>query len=56
MLFKKFLTLFVFPSGVTLAINRDGSSGGCIRLATISEDGVDRIVVKGDEVPMYPLK
>ncbi|KAH8853704.1 Proteasome subunit beta type-6 [Schistosoma japonicum] len=39
--------------GVALAINRDGSSGGCIRLAIISKDGVERILTKGDEVPVY---
>ncbi|CAH8486212.1 unnamed protein product [Schistosoma rodhaini] len=39
--------------GVALAINRDGSSGGCVRLAIISKDGVERILTKGDEVPVY---
>ncbi|VDQ00907.1 unnamed protein product [Trichobilharzia regenti] len=39
--------------GVALAINRDGSSGGCIRLAIISKDGVERRLTKGDEVPVY---
>ena len=27
---------------VTLAINRDGSSGGCCRIAVITEDGIER--------------
>ncbi|CAH8477792.1 unnamed protein product [Heterobilharzia americana] len=33
-------------NGVALAINRDGSSGGCIRLAIISKDGVERRLIK----------
>ncbi|VDM32702.1 unnamed protein product [Hydatigera taeniaeformis] len=41
---------------VGLAINRDGSSGGCIRLGIISRDGVERRLIKGDEVPMYSCK
>ncbi|VDK48376.1 unnamed protein product [Taenia asiatica] len=41
---------------VGLAINRDGSSGGCIRLGIISCDGVERRLIKGDKVPMYSYK
>ncbi|CDI98453.1 proteasome subunit beta type 6 [Echinococcus multilocularis] len=41
---------------VGLAINRDGSSGGCIRLGVISRDGVERRLIKGDEIPMYSYK
>ncbi|VDD74115.1 unnamed protein product [Mesocestoides corti] len=41
---------------VGLAINRDGSSGGCIRLGIISRDGVERRLIKGDQVPMYSYK
>ncbi|VEL19883.1 unnamed protein product [Protopolystoma xenopodis] len=36
---------------VTLAIHRDQSSGGCIRLASISKDGVERQLIKGDSLP-----
>jgi len=39
---------------VTLAINRDGSSGGCARLAIITEDGVERRVVLNNELPQFP--
>ncbi|KAM7535777.1 hypothetical protein Aperf_G00000098289 [Anoplocephala perfoliata] len=41
---------------VGLAINRDGSSGGCIRLGIINQDGVERRLIKGDRVPMYSCK
>jgi len=34
-----------------LAIARDGSSGGCIRLAVINEKGVERLFYPGDKVP-----
>jgi len=32
-------------------MSRDGSSGGTIRLAIITEDGVERIFVPGDKLP-----
>jgi len=39
-----------------LAITRDGSSGGCARLAIINKDGVERIDVLGNELPkVYDL-
>ena len=42
--------------GVTLAITRDGSSGGCARLAIIDKDGVERIDVLGNDLPkVYDL-
>jgi hypothetical protein len=34
-----------------LAIARDGSSGGCIRLAIITQQGVERIFTPGDKLP-----
>jgi len=34
-----------------LAITRDGSSGGCARLAIINENGVERVDVLGNELP-----
>ncbi|CAF4697606.1 unnamed protein product [Rotaria socialis] len=41
---------------VTLAITRDGSSGGCARLAIIDKDGVERIDVLGNDLPkVYDL-
>lgn len=36
-----------------LAIARDGSSGGVIRLATIDEGGVERTVLTGPEIPQF---
>ncbi|KAJ2540451.1 Proteasome subunit beta type-1 [Coemansia sp. RSA 1853] len=38
-------------NAVGLAITRDGSSGGVIRLAVITKDGVERQVVYGNELP-----
>jgi len=38
---------------VALAMSRDGSSGGVIRLATIDKDGIQRHVFKGKDVPSY---
>nr|CDS28927.1 20S proteasome regulatory subunit beta [Hymenolepis microstoma] len=37
---------------VGLAINRDGSSGGCIRLGIINSTGVEHRLIKGDQVPI----
>uniref|UniRef100_A0A8C4R173 Proteasome subunit beta n=1 Tax=Eptatretus burgeri TaxID=7764 RepID=A0A8C4R173_EPTBU len=39
--------------GLHLAMNRDGASGGVIRLAAISEDGVDRHVFTESEISKY---
>lgn len=36
---------------ISLAITRDGSSGGVIRVATITADGVERRMFSGDEIP-----
>ena len=42
--------------GLTLAITRDGSSGGCARLAIINKDGVERVDVLGNDLPkVYDL-
>lgn len=30
---------------------RDGSSGGVIRMATIDESGVEKIMIPGDKLP-----
>jgi 20S proteasome subunit beta 1 len=34
-------------------MSRDGSSGGVIRLAVITEDGVERIFVPGNKLPTF---
>lgn len=39
---------------VSHAIARDGSSGGVIRLVTIDEQGVDKQVIFGNELPYLP--
>ncbi|KAJ2558032.1 Proteasome subunit beta type-1 [Coemansia sp. RSA 1933] len=38
-------------NSVSLAMTRDGSSGGVVRLAVITEDNVERILVPGDKLP-----
>ncbi|KAJ3128015.1 Proteasome subunit beta type-1 [Nowakowskiella sp. JEL0407] len=40
-------------NAVSLAMSRDGSSGGVIRLAVITNDGVERIFVPGDQLPEF---
>ncbi|GAB1600259.1 proteasome subunit beta type-6-like [Argonauta hians] len=38
---------------VALAMTRDGSSGGVIRLAAITKSGVERVTLVGDEIPKF---
>ncbi|KAM0788034.1 Proteasome subunit beta type-6 [Microbotryomycetes sp. NB124-2] len=40
-------------NALALAMSRDGSSGGTIRMAIITEDGVERIFVPGDQLPKF---
>ncbi|XP_063902255.1 proteasome subunit beta type-6-like [Zophobas morio] len=40
-------------NAVALAMNRDGSSGGVIRLAVIDQSGIRREVVSGKEIPVF---
>lgn len=40
-------------NALTLALNRDGSSGGVVRLAIITEKGVERRVTLGDKLPEF---
>ncbi|TRY60284.1 hypothetical protein DNTS_009656, partial [Danionella cerebrum] len=40
-------------SAVSLAMERDGSSGGVIRLAVISEGSVERRVILGNQLPKF---
>ena len=42
-----------FPAAVALAISRDGSSGGVIRIATIDESGIERKVFTGSDIPTF---
>lgn len=43
---------FVINS-VALAMSRDGSSGGVIRLAVITESGIERKLVAGKNIPVF---
>jgi len=38
---------------LALAMSRDGSSGGVIRMCVITEDSVDRLFVPGNELPKF---
>jgi 20S proteasome subunit beta 1 len=40
-------------NAVSLAMSRDGSSGGVIRLAVITKDKIDRIFVPGNKLPTF---
>ncbi|KAM4611314.1 proteasome subunit beta type-6 [Polymixia lowei] len=40
-------------AALCLAMERDGSSGGVVRLAAISESGVERRVVLGNQLPKF---
>ncbi|KAJ1565592.1 Proteasome subunit beta type-1 [Cladochytrium tenue] len=40
-------------NAVSLAMSRDGSSGGVIRLAVITKDGVERLFVPGNQLPTF---
>lgn len=48
-----FIDINVFTLALALAMSRDGSSGGLIRLASIEESGVERVVIAGDEIPRF---
>lgn len=41
------------PLALGLAVARDGSSGGVLRLAIIEEGGVSRSVFTGPEIPQF---
>ncbi|XP_062305801.1 proteasome subunit beta type-6-like [Osmerus eperlanus] len=40
-------------SALSLAMHRDGSSGGVVRLAAISEHGLERSVILGNQLPRF---
>ena len=42
-----------FFLALALAMNRDGSSGGVVRLGIITEDGIERRTVLGNELPRF---
>lgn len=38
---------------LALAMARDGSSGGVVRLGVITKEGIERRVVLGDQLPKF---
>lgn len=40
-------------TALALAMSRDGSSGGVIRMCVITEGGVERLFVPGDQLPKF---
>ena len=38
---------------LSLAMSRDGSSGGVIRMCVITKEGVERLFVPGDQLPKF---
>ncbi|KAG0769266.1 hypothetical protein G6F57_000718 [Rhizopus arrhizus] len=40
-------------NSLALAMSRDGSSGGVIRMAVITKDGVERLFVPGNQLPVH---
>ena len=40
-------------TALALAMARDGSSGGVIRMCVITEEGVERLFVPGNELPKF---
>lgn len=38
---------------LALAMSRDGSSGGTIRMCVITEDSVERLFIPGDKLPTF---
>ncbi|CAD6230588.1 GSCOCG00006834001-RA-CDS [Cotesia congregata] len=51
--FSSLKQLKYLSTALALAMSRDGSSGGVIRLGIITEAGVERRVILGDELPKF---
>ncbi|KAG8953614.1 Proteasome subunit beta type-1 [Tulasnella sp. 424] len=53
-------TIEFVKNTLALAMSRDGSSGGVIRMCVITEEGVERLFIPGDQLPQFwegkPLK
>ena len=45
--------MHVLTLALALAMARDGSSGGCIRMCVITKDKVERHFVPGNELPRF---
>ena len=50
---KAFSNPLSYFTAVALAMSRDGSSGGVVRMAAISEQGLERKVMLGNELPTF---
>lgn len=46
---------YLMRVALALAMSRDGSSGGTIRMAIIQESGVERVFIPGDKLPSQYL-
>ncbi|CAG2166029.1 unnamed protein product [Oppiella nova] len=46
-------TIQFVTNTLSLAISRDGSSGGVIRIGIITKDGIKRKVITGDDIPKF---
>lgn len=44
---------FIIPKALSLAMSRDGSSGGVIRMCVITKESVERLFVPGNELPKF---
>lgn len=47
------MTNSLLSIALSLAMSRDGSSGGVIRMCVITEEGVERLFVPGNELPRF---
>lgn len=47
------LTISLLNLAVALAMSRDNSSGGTIRLAVVTKDGVERKFIPGSNLPQF---
>lgn len=53
-IWKLLVTKFIFYLAISLAIKRDGSSGGVVRLGVINHTGsIQRKLVLGDQLPKF---
>ena len=51
--FLAVLYVYFCRAAISLAILRDGSSGGVVRLASITADGIERQTILHDELPQW---
>ena len=51
--FRVCSSLLINNIALALAMSRDGSSGGVVRMCVITEDSVERLFVPGNELPKF---